>query len=196
MSSLIFVFGVCQGDKHPRMGYWSKFSASPNKPMQDPGEHLSGILFGCGLNRPLIVTVPHQNGILGLDQWIYKTSDLNFYVTRSKSSIIGVKHLTFKRFPMTRRVMLNNMYTVFYWTQDLKMPINRALLKYCVGAADHKLLHGNVMVLKHRQSSSDKYEDMTTEDIALVASIVGCTVVGDMLNCVDEFDMALNGGEA
>ena len=58
------------------------------------------------------------------------------------------------------------------------MPVNHALLRFCIGAVDHKLLRGNVIVLKQPQLGN-RFVNMTTDNINLVGSLVGRYVLGN-----------------
>ena len=134
---------------------------------------MSGILFAAGHDRAEIVTVPYRDGLLYLEHWLSEPRLLNFYASSSETDVIGIRRKTFKRFPTSRGVPFTHAYTVFYWTQDLKMPVNQALLRCSAGAEEYRQLRGNVLVLKHRQSSNNRYEDMTMEDVGLVGSVIG-----------------------
>ena len=141
--------------------------------VKDPSEHLSAILFAAGHEHPEIVTVPFQRGVLHLQHWLCEPCLVNFYASSSNTDVIGLRRKTFKRFPTSHGVPFTQAYTVLYWTQKLQMPVNRSLQRYCAGAEEYRMLRGNVLVLKHRQSSSEAYEDMESEDVALVASVIG-----------------------
>ncbi|KAF8417167.1 hypothetical protein L210DRAFT_3511517 [Boletus edulis BED1] len=158
----------------------------------EPAQHLSVILFATGHDAPEIITTPYTDGLLSVTRWLCDDMHLNYYVSSSETTFVGVRRHMFKRFPTSRGIPFPHAYSMFYWAQDLKMPVNQALLSCCAGAAENRLLRGNIIVVKHRQSSRDKFEDMTTEDMALVASVVGSAVGGSLLDCVDEYDMALN----
>lgn len=52
------------------------------------------------------------------------------------------------------------------------MPVNQALVSCVRDVAAHKYLRGNVLVLRHRQSSLERYENLPTKDVALVAAVL------------------------
>lgn len=141
--------------------------------IKEPEEHLSAILYAVGHDQPEIVTVPYRCSLLYLEHWLSEPCLVNFYTSCSGTDIIGIRRKTFKHFPTSRGVLLSHTYTVLYWTQNLQMPVNHALQGYCAAAQKYRLLHDNVLVLKHRQSSFDAYEDMTREDVGLVGSVIG-----------------------
>ena len=88
-------------------------------------------------------------------------------------NLIGIKHRVFRNFPSEPgSVPFKSAYSVYYWTQEADMLVNRALANCTFNAAPHLHIRGNVMVLKHRQSSEAKFEDMTAEDQALICAVL------------------------
>ena len=110
---------------------------------------------------------------MSFPSWLCDDVHLSYYVSSSETTFVGVRRHMFKRFLTSCGIPFPHAYSMFYWAQDLKMLLNWALLSCCAGAAENRLLRGNVIVVKHCQSSMNKFEDMTTEDKALVASVVG-----------------------
>lgn len=75
-------------------------------------------------------------------------------------------------FPTIVDSLFNCAYTIYYWMQEATMPINQAIAN-CSYEAPTRLLWGDAIVLKHRQSNSLKLEDVTGEDINLIRAVVG-----------------------
>ncbi|KAF8130606.1 hypothetical protein EV363DRAFT_1399109 [Boletus edulis] len=144
-------------------------------------------------DAPVLVTVPFEKGILRLDYWVHDPRLVNYYITHTDMPFVGVHQKTFKQYPLgTEGVLFEHAYSVFYLAQGVEVPINHALLRFCAGAADHRLLCGNVMILKHHHSSAKKFEDMTSEDMGLVCSTVGTAAVRGQFQNVDRLDLAMN----
>ncbi|KAF8122150.1 hypothetical protein EV363DRAFT_1301345 [Boletus edulis] len=159
----------------------------------DPSDHLTGILFAAGHEAPILVTVPFEKGILRLDYWVHDPRLINYYITHTDMSFVGVRRKTFKQYPLgSDGVPFEHAYSVFYLAQGVEVPINHALLKFCAGAADHRLIRGNVMVLKHRQSSAKKFEDTISEDMGLVCSMIGTAAVHGKFQNVNPLDLAMD----
>ncbi|KAF8122780.1 hypothetical protein EV363DRAFT_1182050, partial [Boletus edulis] len=143
----------------------------------DPSNHLTGILFAAGHDTPVLVTVPFEKDNLHRDYWVHDPRLINYYIMHTDMPFIGVHWKTFKQYPLgTEGVLFEHAYSIFYLAQGVEVPINHALLRFCEGAADHRLLRGNIMILKHCHSSAKKFEDMTSEDMGLVCSTGGTYV--------------------
>ncbi|KAF8123680.1 hypothetical protein EV363DRAFT_1403732 [Boletus edulis] len=144
-------------------------------------------------DAPVLVTLPFEKGILRLDYWIHDPRLVNYYITHTDMPFVGVRRKTFKQYPLgAEGVPFEHAYSVFYLAQGVEVPINHALLKFCAGAADHRLLRGNVMILKHRHSSAKKFEDMTSEDMGLICSMVGTAAVRGKFQNVNQMDLAMD----
>ncbi|KAH0840317.1 hypothetical protein J3R83DRAFT_1330 [Lanmaoa asiatica] len=159
---------------------------------KDPVDHLSAILFAAGHDHAEIVMVPLHDGVLHLEHWLSEPHLLNLYASSTETDVIGIRRKIFKRFPTSHSVPFTHAYTVLYWTQGRTMPVNQSLLKFCTGTEEYRMLRGNVLVLKHCQSSFDGFEDMHLEDVALVGAIIGSAVAAGQLDCVDEYDFTLD----
>lgn len=147
-----------------RMTYW--------RSSQNPSNHLSTIVFATGHNALELITMPYQNGVLHLHYWVDHTHLLDYYLSCLDMLFVGIHCRTFKQYPTSHGLPFPHAHTIFYWTQDLKMPINQALQQSCAGVPDYKHLRGNILALKHRQSAPDKFEDMMSEDMGLMTSLI------------------------
>lgn len=130
------------------------------------------MLFATGHNMPELVTVPYQDSVLHLHYWVPLARLFNYYLSCPDTLLVGIRQRTFKQYPTSCGLPFAYAYTIFYWTQDMNMPVNQALQHSCAGVPNYRHLRGNVLALKHRQSAADKFADMTSEDLGLVTSLI------------------------
>ena len=103
---------------------------------------------------------------------------MNYYLSRWDVDTVGICHHTLKKFPSSAAPDFDHVYTVFYWSQDINMPVNRALASCTKDAPPHCLLQGDVLVLKHEQEIEDSYLLLERDDIGLLSAALGWFIQG------------------
>ncbi|KAG6369441.1 hypothetical protein JVT61DRAFT_14859 [Boletus reticuloceps] len=148
----------------------------------NPDHQVMAILFADGHNIPEVVPVPCQNGIISLEYWVNPPHISNYIIHRTQMAHIGVH-----RAVITALAAPCQSYSVFYMSQSVAMPVNQALLRFSAGAADHTLLRGNVLIVKHPGRQRNIYTHLTEENIEECGNLIGSLVAdGDTRSIVDD----------
>ena len=126
------------------------------------------VFFACGHDKPELITIPCDEGILQLEHWLPQGKLFNYYLMRWDVLYAGIRRHTFKKYPCAPRSSFDHAYTVLYWTQDICLPVNHAIISCATNAPAHHLPRGDVLVLKHHHNPMHVRETLLPEDIGLV----------------------------
>ncbi|KAF8123341.1 hypothetical protein EV363DRAFT_1180266, partial [Boletus edulis] len=149
----------------------------------EPTEHISSILFTTGLqDPPALVAIPCRDGVLQFDYWLRLPAIMNHHLNRWDISSVGLQSHTFYHLPTSNAPRFQTAYTIKYWSQDMKMPINQALLSCCNNTPSHHLLRGDLIVIKHLHTPLNILQNMQEEDMALVTALIRWSVSADKRN--------------
>ncbi|KAF8136923.1 hypothetical protein EV363DRAFT_1445861 [Boletus edulis] len=89
-----------------------------------PGERFSAILFTTGIDEPKIVTViaaflSRKGGPTSVS--------LQLAFITSEATYVSIQRKILDHFPASRGIPFHRAYSIIYWVQDSKMPLNKSV---------------------------------------------------------------------
>ncbi|KAF8426800.1 hypothetical protein L210DRAFT_935532 [Boletus edulis BED1] len=161
--------------------------------MRDASSYKQGLFFSDANDKPALVAIPCRDGVLQFDYWLRLPAIMNHHLNRWDISSVSLQSHTFYHLPASNAPRFQTAYTIKYWSQDMKMPINQALLSCCNDTPSHHLLRGDLIVIKHLHTPLNILQNMQEEDMALVTALIGWSVIkrGDLMH-VDEMEYTLH----
>lgn len=133
---------------------------------------MQGLFFPAGDDHAHFVTVPIYDKTLNIEYWLVEPNQLNHIFGNADVSLAGIRRRNFDNIPFSSAPALPHTYSIYYYAQNVHLPVNPILETQSTAAAQHLLLRGDALVVKQRSSAVYEYEDMTSEDINLVLAII------------------------